>query len=400
MGKEVTLIGVDGGATKVSAWEIKVNEKNTSFILEDNNIQKRYDQYSSFISNFKPIDIKIQLEQMNKNIELTEEEKGHGKAYLNAAADAIIELAQKYSAKKLLIGIGMPGLKTKDKRGISALANGPRMPIYCKYIEDKLEKNGIELLFPIDHLGSDADYCGLGEEFSSKGSFSNYKNSYYIGGGTGVADALKLNGIVIPFDKTKKWLAKTWEMKNENGISMEKYTSASGIQSIYGNYANISFQELTDKKIYTPQIIDLALKNDKNAKKTISEIVKALSLLFFERLTTVYFGSQNLFDFVNPNKEKLNSNHKYKNTLLESIIVGQRLGDYLEDSKGKGIFWEPIIVELTKLISNSNFVDDKFKNYYLRDNKFNESKIQISKLREAPAIGAGIDAYLTFHNLK
>lgn len=398
MREEVTLIGVDGGATKVSAWEIKVNEKNTSFILGSNNIQKRYNQYSTFIPDFKPIDIKIQLEQMNNKIELTEEEKEHGKAYLNASADAIIELAKKCNAKKLLIGIGMPGLKTKNNRGISALANGPRMPIYCKYIEDKLGKNGIELLSPIDHLGSDADYCGLGEEFSSKGSFTNYENSYYIGGGTGVADALKLNGKVTPFDKTKQWLAKTWEMKNENGISMEKYTSASGIQSIYGNHANISFQELTDKEIYTPQIIDLALKNDKNAKKTISEIIKALSLLFFERLTTVYFGSQNLFEFVNPNKPKLDTNHPYKNTFLESIIVGQRLGDYLKDSKGKGIFWEPIIEELTKIISNSNFVDDKFKNYYLRDNKFKEETIQISKLREAPAIGAGIDAYLTFHN--
>ena len=133
----------------------------------------------------------------------------------------------------------MPGMKTKDKHGISAIANGPRMPKYCQYIENKLEKNGIELLTPIDHLGSDADYCGLGEEFSSDGSFTNYKNSYYIGGGTGVADALKLNDKVTPFDQTKKWIAKTWEMKNDYGISMERYTSASGIQSIYGNYANI-----------------------------------------------------------------------------------------------------------------------------------------------------------------
>ena len=398
MGEKITLIGVDGGATKVSAWEINIDKTKTTFTLGKNNIQKRYNDYTSFIPEFKPVDIKIQLDEMNKTINLTNEEKQQGKAYLDAASDAIIELAKKSNAKQLLIGIGMPGLKTADKRGISALANGPRMPEYCKYIENKLRENRIELITPIDHLGSDADYCGLGEEFSSEGLFTNSQNSYYIGGGTGVADAMKLDGKVIPFDKIKPWMAKTWEMKNSDDISMEKYTSASGIQSVYGHYANISFQELTEKEIYTPQIIDLALQNDENAKKTIDEIVKSLALLFFERLTTVYFGSQNLFEFVNPNKEKLDSNHKYKDILLESIIVGQRLGDYLEKSKGKGIFWESIIDELTKLILDADFTDDRFENYYLINNRFDESKIKISKLREAPAIGAGIDAYLTYKN--
>ena len=398
MGEKITLIGVDGGATKVSAWEINIDKTKTTFTLGKNNIQKRYNDYTSFIPEFKPVDIKIQLDEMNKTINLTNEEKQQGKAYLDAASDAIIELAKKSNAKQLLIGIGMPGLKTADKRGISALANGPRMPEYCKYIENKLRENRIELITPIDHLGSDADYCGLGEEFSSEGLFTNSQNSYYIGGGTGVADAMKLDGKIIPFDKIKPWMAKTWEMKNSDDISMEKYTSASGIQSVYGHYANISFQELTEKEIYTPQIIDLALQNDENAKKTIDEIVKSLALLFFERLTTVYFGSQNLFEFVNPNKEKLDSNHKYKDTLLESIIVGQRLGDYLEESKGKRIFWESIIDELTKLILDADFTDDRFENYYLINNRFDESKIKISKLREAPAIGAGIDAYLTYKN--
>ncbi|MEA1987039.1 MAG: hypothetical protein U9N76_06085 [Candidatus Marinimicrobia bacterium] len=394
MENNFTLIGVDGGATKVSAWEINVDKENTKFTLSDNNVIKKYHDYPSFIDNYKPVDIKIQLDEMSKQINLTEEEKQHGEAYLDAVSDAIIEIAKKSNAKKLLIGIGMPGLKTKDKRGISALANGPRLPQYSDYIEKKLKQNQIELFAPIAHLGSDADYCGFGEEFSVDGKFANVENSYYIGGGTGVADVLKLNGKVVPFDNTKSWLAKTWEMKNTNGISMEKYISASGIQTIYGNYANISFKELTEKEIYTPQIIELALNNDVNAKKTIAEVVKAIALLFFERITTIYFGSQDIFDFVNPNKEKLTANHEYKNTLLESIIVGQRLGDYLEESKGKGVFWESIISELTELFLNFKMTDEKFNNHYMINNKFNEAIIQISKLREAPAIGAGIDAYL------
>ncbi len=398
MNNQIALIGVDGGATKVSAWILNVDENNNKFTLSDKNVVKNYQQYSSFIENYTPVNIQTQLSEMNSEINLTSSEKQHGQAYLDAATDAIIELAKVSEAKKLLVGIGMPGLKTSDKRGISAIANGPRMPHYSDYIEAKLKDNGIELITPIDHLGSDADYCGLGEEFSIGGGFANHKNSYYLGGGTGVADAMKLNGVVTPFDQIKPWIAKTWEMKNENEVSMEKYTSASGIQLIYGSYADISFQELTDKGIYTPQIIDLALQNNENAKKTIEDSVNALALLFFERLTTVYYGSQNLLQFVNPNKEKLTPTHDFNNTFLESIIVGQRLGDYLEESKNKGIFWEAIIEKLTELISNSEFIDEKFKNYYLTNGKFKEEIIQISKLREAPAIGAGIDAYLTFNN--
>jgi hypothetical protein len=36
--------------------------------------------------------------------------------------------------------------------------------------------------------------------------------------------------------------------------------------------------------------------------------------------------------------------------------------------------------------------------HYLTDGKFNLELIAISKLREAPAIGAGVDAWLNYKN--
>ncbi len=217
------LIGIDGGATKVSGWTAVINEDQT-FQLGDINVIKEYREYEEHMPSFKPVNILVQLGEMNENdIDLTVEEKLHGKAYMYATADVIIELAERVGADHVMVGIGMPGLKSADKRGIVALANGPRMPEYCKVIEARVEAAGIEMEKPIHHLGSDADYCGIGEEYSSEGLFSQEENSYYLGGGTGVADAMKLKGELLAFDKAKTWIAKSWEMKNSEGKSMERF---------------------------------------------------------------------------------------------------------------------------------------------------------------------------------
>ena len=159
---------------------------------------------------------------------------------------------KKFPDKNAIVGIGMPGLKTKNKRGIIALINGPRMPDYSQFIESRLLEANMSLVSPIAHLGSDADYCGLGEEYAENGLFKDVKNAYYLGGGTGVADAMKLNGKLVPFDNTKAWIAKTWEMKCDKNISLEKYASSSGIQSIFSMYSNIPVEELNKNEIYPP----------------------------------------------------------------------------------------------------------------------------------------------------
>jgi hypothetical protein len=112
---------------------------------------------------------------------------------------------------------------------------------------------------------------------------------------------------------------------------------------------------------------------------------------------TIYSGWHHFFEFVNSNRADLSEKHPYKMTLLDSIIIGQRLGDLLESSKGRDVFYEPFLEFLTKFIVESPYLDAKFKNHYLKDEQFNEDLIKTSKLREAPAIGAGVDAYLTYH---
>lgn len=386
------IIGIDGGATKISGWQVLHDENTGLFALGDKNIQKKYSEYEGFMGDFKPVELKIQLAELNSGINFTEEEIRQGSAYINAAADVITEFSRQNQGRKLLIGFGMPGLKTSDKRGISALLNGPRMPHFLEDIEKIVLSRGVELYRSISHLGSDADYCGIGEEYSTTGLFKDVENAYYLGGGTGVADALKLAGKLVTFDSAKDWIAKAWELKTKSGLSMERYASAGGIQFVYSNYSGITVEELNKNHIYPPQILDAALKGEKAALDTINDISANIANLFFERIVTIYSGWENTFDFVNPNRNPLAKEHPYRGTLTERIIVGQRLGDLLEESKDTGLLWDQILEELSSLLAGVS--DTKLKDYYLKSGKFDPEIIKISKLREAPALGAGIDAFL------
>jgi len=393
--KNILLIGIDGGATKVSGWVINYQEQTQLFQLSDINLQKKYSDYPDFNPGYTPVDIKTQLDEMNKEINLTREEKKQGDVYMKTAADVIIGLLKKFPEKKALIGIGMPGLKTADKRGISAIANGPRMPGYSEFIELKIREENLTPGAPIAHLGSDADYCGLGEEYSADGLFKDVRNAYYLGGGTGVADALKLEGKLIPFDQAKGWIAKAWEMLCDKGISFERYASAAGIQFIYSRYSNIPVEELNNNHIYPPQILEKALSDDKAAVDTINDVSIYIATLIYERITTIYSGWFGLFSFVNPARELTEKDHKYRGVLLDRIIIGQRLGDLLYDSKQTPLLWSRIIERLSELFSKSN--DNRLKKKYLQNGRFREDFIAISRLREAPAIGAGVDAWITYN---
>ncbi|MBC8322958.1 MAG: hypothetical protein H8E70_05275 [Candidatus Marinimicrobia bacterium] len=381
------LIGIDGGATKVSARTIQ--QTSDGFSLDSNQSEKTYSTFPSFDPEFSPVDISIQIEEMNSTISLTESEINQGQAFIHAFAETILELN---SGKEIIIGIGMPGLKTPDGRGIAAMANGPRMPKFCDELEKSLSDKGIQLAKPIHRLGSDADYCGMGEEFAESGLFKSVENAYYLGGGTGAADALKLDGKLVPLDETKSWLLKSWEMTNNDNISLERYASAGGIQSIYSQYSGKSIPSLNRDKIFPNIILDMADQGNKAAVETFSDVSFNLAELLFERIETCFSGWTNRLGFINPNREALSSQHPFIGTTLERIIIGQRLGTLLVSSEGLGVFWEPLVYHLTHLINESDHLNSTAKSSYLNNDRLNPSLIHISTLRDAPALGAGIDA--------
>lgn len=400
MKKQPTIIGIDGGASKISAYIIEVSEDGKSFTFGKENSIKEYHNYPDFQLDFTPVSLPTQLEQIqNNNIVLTPAEIQQSKAYYDAFRDAISDIVKLTKAENVLIGIGMPGVKTTDKRGISAMSNGPRMPYFAAEIEQRLLAANIALATPISKLGSDADYCGIGEEYAENGAFRNIENAYYLGGGTGAADALKLHGKLISFDACNDWIAKTWEMCDKNGKSMEIYCSANGIQSVFSKLAGIPQSELNKNKIYLEHTLEFAAKDDRAAITTWQIISEKLADLLFERITTVYGGWQNQFSFINPNNPTLISNHKYRNILLDRIVIGQRLGKLFQNPLAQKYFEEPLMNNLAELISKSKLLDERAKKHYLQSGKFNTKIIIASQLREAPALGAGIEAFVKFNEL-
>jgi predicted NBD/HSP70 family sugar kinase len=396
MSDSYLLIGIDGGATKVSAWGVERDILDNSFELSSLRSEAKYSDMDGYNSEFKPVEISRQLNDMKKGIhKVTVEEVKQGRTYITACAEVIVQLANQAKTSSVVVGIGMPGLKTTDRRGIAALANGPRMFAYANEVESLVEKNGINFAYPIAHIGSDADYCGIGEKYARNGSFKTVKDAYYLGGGTGTADALLIDSQLIPFDQTKTWLAKTWEMKNDRDISMEKYASASGIQFIYSGYSGIPVSALNEKNIYSPEIATRAINGESAAQETCTEIANYLSMLLYERISTLYHGSSALFSFVNPDRKPLDSEHPYKGKCLERIVIGQRLADLLKSRAGFEILTKPLIQNLSKLIDSSDGLDEAAKAHYLHGNVLREEIIFYSPLREAPALGAGIDGHFS-----
>jgi|UPI0003656320 predicted NBD/HSP70 family sugar kinase len=391
------LIGIDGGATKVSGWSLEIVDNGKAFTLGSINCVKSYHEYAGFIENFLPVDLNQQLSEWERGeINLTQAERQQANCYLAAVVEVISKIIRESGRQEVLVGIGMPGIKTADKRGIAVLKNGPRIIDYADQIERRLLERGVKLIAPIAEIGSDAYYCGIGEEYATEGYFRGVNNSYYLGGGTGAADALKLNGKVIPLDETKGWFVKSWELSDGEGHSIERYVSSRGIQLIYGDLVGKSLDELNQAGIFPPQIYQLARQGDPAASQTFQQVIFYLAKLLYERITSLYAGWQNLFTFVNPNRPQPANSHSYRQILFDSLIIGQRLGDLLKDAQEDDILWSPLIGHLTQLVSESPFLDQRAKDYYCPNGQFDRSLIKISRLREAPALGAGIDAYLTW----
>ena len=386
--KEYIIIGIDGGGSKVSAGIIESKDISTFTIKSLS--QQYYNERSEFNSDFSPVSMDIQLNEYNtEEYNVTNDEVLQGKAIIESFHNSIINLN---IDKPILMGIGMVGLKTKDLRGIGAIANGPRIPNFCIQLEDALHKSNIHLHKPIQYIGSDADNCGIGEEYGKDGLFKDIQNGYYIGGGTGTADALKLKNELIPFDSISSWIAKSWEILNENNISMEQYTSLKGIQSIYSNYSEIPINELCNESIYANEIFSRALKNEQAALLTCADITKYMSTLIVERVETIFSGWQNKFGLLNPKHSLLINNHPYKNNLLERIIIGQGLGKLFHLSKNTPLLWDPLHNNIYDMIQKSRVLPSEAKKFLFENGTLKKGFIMTSNLDNSALLGAGITA--------
>lgn len=385
------LIGLDGGATKIRGAIVTISKDG---IAEDDIEPKEiiYREIPSFMPQFQPVVLATQLQQFQSNsMALTPDEIVQGQAFVEAAAWVVEKLLSAANAKHIpvVLGIGMPGLKTTDRRGIAVMSNGPRIPNYCQWLEQRLSQLGISLAALIAALGSDADYCGIGEDHSQHGALQGINNAYYLGVGTGIADAMKLQGKLVPLDQAKPWMAKSWEILAHSNITMEKVISMPGIWQNYcqqvacGDGQKLAAQLQSDG--HAGMVFNQALEGDVISQKIIAQVAEDLAKLIYDRIATLAVGGTTL-GFANPQRS-VTTSHAWLGQCWQRIVIGQRLGYFWQQPQYRSIFQDLVLDKLQALLQKlpKNIQDEYQKDW--------PNWIVASQRDHAPILGAALAAW-------
>ena len=163
-------------------------------------------------SNFVPLPIGEQQAQLADPRRSGVEQKLEG-AWVQALARGVRELLAQGNDRgagpgPLRLGIALPGRKDFQGRGVLLMARGPRLLNFCSLLESEL--NG-EQEVAICPLGSDGQDGGLGEEWAGEGSFGGRQNAFYLGLGTGLAEAAKVDGTLLDVQGLARGGAPPWE---------------------------------------------------------------------------------------------------------------------------------------------------------------------------------------------
>ena len=271
--------GIDCGGTKVMAQSTTFNSESGLVSPGEFQLEENYSDSPNWNPKFISVHLDLQRQEFAEgNICLTEPEMDQG--------DVIVETIQNVISKSGSDSIGLcfPGIK--NERGVVIMANGPR-------ISDLLEK-----IQGIDSIYNDSDCCVLGEWKATIGKMQNCKNAFYIGGGTGIADGIILNGELIDFNERDD-VKRSWELKIPSGETVESCLSP----KVMIDQWNLSQKE----KVET---LDQLSKKE-NSKSIFNKAIEAFLCLVQDRVQ--FFRSNN--------------------SDLEKIVIGQRLGMFMADSK-------------------------------------------------------------------
>jgi len=331
------LIGLDCGATKLSAYEVIVKNEGGRIALS---LGEGHGQEMVPSKWFTPVPIEKQLAERDMPCRDRAEEKA-GEAWIRAAARAVKKAAN--GRTRIKLGVCAPGLKTADRRGITVMRNGPRMPEFADDVCIELTSNGVDLALPIRCLIGDGEACGEGERLYENGLLRDVSYAYYIGAGTGVAEAMMLGGVVYPLDLID--IPRAWELTSENGQTFEDRISMRAVngafESVRGGCAGY--------------VEDAARVGDELAIRILKDAAGAIAKLVMVRARS------------------LATNKRYQRK-LQRVVLGQHAGRLFADPRLYHFFRDPLEYALA--------------DYCGRMGVSPIASVLASELRAAPAIGA------------
>ena len=272
------FVGLDCGASKILYQKASFNFDLDLVIPSGNSIERLYSNNKNWIESFEPVSIQTQLKQFSKNIiVITSEEESQGEVIIEEIKKLLALTDQNNSS------ICFPGLKSNE--GVFVMKNGPRIP----FLKKKLNLN--------QHIFNDSDCCTIGEWKSSIGCMINIKNAIYIGGGTGIADGIIMNGKILNFNDNSD-LKRSWEM-GFNDSTIESQISPGGMIKTLNTKFNKNIKNL-DEFLESKESLTIL----KNASKALSSLIQS---------RTNFFSLNGLEP--------------------EIVVIGQRLGLFLSELK-------------------------------------------------------------------
>ena len=271
------LAGIDCGATKVMVQSGVYSSKTNKISPGSINHEFYYSDHPDWNSKFIPVSLDIQKsEYQSDNISLSYEEINQGKVII----DTIVSSIETIEDHK--IGLCFPGLKDRD--GIVVMANGPRIPDLLHRIKS------------VKTILNDSDCCVVGELKSTIGLMQDTRNGIYIGGGTGIADGIILNGEILNLTNTVG-VPRCWEISVSSNETVETLLSPAGMIRKYNDQNNEKIKILAD------------LIHKKKFNKIMDDALKAFLKLV--KVREQFFKSQN--------------------EEVQEIVIGQRLGKFFNN---------------------------------------------------------------------
>jgi hypothetical protein len=374
------LIGVDGGATEVRAHEVTVlgGSDGLSLRLGPASASCLYDRARGFRPRPMPSQL---LDFERQRIEPGGLEGAQGRLWLEAVSRAILGVAEQTGKARARLGVCMPGLKTSDGKGMAVVRRGPRIPAFLDRLEAMLAEGGLALARPVTRLSSDGEAGAFGESVEPRGLLRDVDTAYYLGGGTGLAEALKIEGRIRSFDSMRGFVRKAWQMEANGGRNVEDLVSPGGMNAAYAAHSG---KRLPLDRADHPE--RRALEGDEHATVVLRDVAEGLAELALDRMMDLRRGALDRQEPAARGSSRDPGPRIAPNTFLDRIVVGQRLGAMLADPELRSVLRDPAEEALARRIVATG--DGALRKHYLDGSRLRQDLIAPSLLRASPALGA------------
>jgi hypothetical protein len=181
-------------------------------------------------------------------------------------------------------------------------------------------------------------------------------------------------------------MQKAWQIASCVGPTFEKLASALGMSTVYANLLGETVSGLAAQNRFPES---QARAGDVLAESALEMVALVSAELIFERINTVANGRAEYAHRGNAYRE-LQIDHPYRGVYLERIVIGQRVGRIYDDPQFEIVFKNKLDRCLARFILQCG--DRELAARYLDGDALRRGVVVASQLREAPAIGAAIDA--------